>query len=257
MSVPLTKTQPAIVSPVSRHVYVADIERSTAFYRDILGFAVEPVRETYGAEADVEVVNGPARLQLGVAKRGSDRLTPQGVFFATNDVAGMNELIRARGGEPSAPLRVNWIKMEMFEIHDPDGHTLWFGKSFNQDQLEPHTPAGKGPLRKALPELPLEDVARGVTHYCDVLGFSINYQQKDLAVMYRDSITLLLIERTAQHRGIGSCSFYVRDADALHAELTANGANVLGSPVSYPWGLRHFQVLDLDGNRLTFSQTFE
>jgi uncharacterized glyoxalase superfamily protein PhnB len=49
----------------------------------------------------------------------------------------------------------------------------------------------------------------------------------------------------------------VEDADALYEELRAKGAKVEGPPVSYPWGLRDFSVVDLEGNRITFSQTFE
>jgi uncharacterized glyoxalase superfamily protein PhnB len=75
--------------------------------------------------------------------------------------------------------------------------------------------------------------------------------------MDRDRVRLLLIARTEKHRGIGSCSFYVDDADAFHAELLSRGANVLSEPVSRPWGLREFQVLDLEGNRLSFAQPFE
>jgi predicted enzyme related to lactoylglutathione lyase len=65
-----------------------------------------------------------------------------------------------------------------------------------------------------------------------------------------------LIPRTERHQGIGSCYVCIRDADALHAELVAKGANVLDEPVSMPWGLRQFHVLDLEGNRITFGQTF-
>jgi uncharacterized glyoxalase superfamily protein PhnB len=96
-----------------------------------------------------------------------------------------------------------------------------------------------------------------VTYYRDVLGFRINHQQADLGVMDRDAITILLIARTAQHTGIGSFEVYVEDVDALHAELVSKGANVLGPPVSHPWGLRELRILDLEGNRLTFGQTFE
>ena len=74
--------------------------------------------------------------------------------------------------------------------------------------------------------------------------------------MDRDDNTILLIVRTGRHSGIGSCYVYLRDADALHAELLAKGANVQGEPISYPWGLRDFRVLDLAGNRMTFGQTF-
>jgi len=47
------------------------------------------------------------------------------------------------------------------------------------------------------------------------------------------------------------------DADALHSQLTAKGTRVQGPPVSHPWGLRDFTVLDLEDNRITFAQTFE
>jgi predicted enzyme related to lactoylglutathione lyase len=141
----------------------------------------------------------------------------------------------------------------MFEIRDPDGHTLWFGQSYNET-LE-HPPLAM--LEKALPWFPLNDVAAGVTYYREALGFRINYQQQDMAVMDRDQVTLLLIERTPRHKGVGSASFYIRDADELHAELVARGAQVQGEPVSQPWGLRTFVVMDPEGNELQFAQPFE
>ena len=112
-------------------------------------------------------------------------------------------------------------------------------------------------LEKIMPELPLTDVSAGVAHYRDVLGFSVNYQQHDIGVMDRDAVRLLLIARTERYTGIGSCYVYVQDADTLHAELVAKGANVQGKPVDRPWGLREFIILDPEGNRLTFGQPFE
>lgn len=112
-------------------------------------------------------------------------------------------------------------------------------------------------VEKIMPELPVDDVSAAVAHYRDVLGFRVNYQQHDIAVMDRDAARILLIARTERHTGIGSCYVYVSDADALHAELTARGATVQGEPVSRPWGLREFPVLDPEGNRITFGQPFE
>lgn len=112
-------------------------------------------------------------------------------------------------------------------------------------------------FEKIMPELPLDDVSAGVSYYRDVLGFSVNYQQSDIGVMDRDLARILLIARTPQHQGIGSCYLYVTDADALHAELAGKGANVQGEPISRPWGLREFAVIDPEGNRLTFGQPFE
>jgi hypothetical protein len=54
------------------------------------------------------------------------------MFFETDDVAGMHETFRARGGSPSDIEKVNWIKMQMFEIRDPDLHRLWFGQSYDR-----------------------------------------------------------------------------------------------------------------------------
>jgi len=225
------------VAPVARSIAVADVSRSSAYYREILGFTV----------AGSDAICGPAKLQFC-----NSEPAPATVFFETDDVEAMRSAIEARGGRPSELVRVNWIKMEMFEVRDPDGHTLWFGQSYNRPHAVSH-----GLLEQALPELPFDDVAAAVTYYRDVLGFKINYQQHDVGVMDRDQVTILLIARTDRHKGIGSAEFYVADADALYAELRAKGANLQGEPVSHPWGLRDFRVLDLEGNRLTFAQTFE
>lgn len=108
-----------------------------------------------------------------------------------------------------------------------------------------------------MPELPVDDVAEAVVYYRDILRFSVNHEQAGIGVIDRDEARILLIKRTGRHTGIGSCYIYVVDADAVHAELTSKGALVQGEPVSRPWGLREFQVLDLDGNRLTLGQPFE
>jgi catechol 2,3-dioxygenase-like lactoylglutathione lyase family enzyme len=228
-----------IVAPVSRCIGVQDPARSAAFYRDVLGFE--------GDES--EVVRGPARIEF--TKEEAPRRAI--LFFQAADVKALRAAILERGGAPSDLERVNWIKMEMFEARDPDGHTLWFGQSFDV----PHSPGPAPMFIKTLPELPVDDVPAAIEYYQKVLGFRINYAQHDLGVMDRDRITILLIARTERHTGIGSFGNYIENADELYAELKAKGANVQGEPVSYPWGLRAFHVLDLEGNRITFSQTFE
>jgi catechol 2,3-dioxygenase-like lactoylglutathione lyase family enzyme len=253
------KHHSGIVSPVSRLLGVSDLARSTAFYRDVLGFETRPAPQQAGQLPAAEAVCGPARLQMCVEDYAFDSMgqrRPRGaavLCFETDDVAAMRAAVEQRGGQPSELETFNWIKMRVFQVHDPDGHTLWFGQSFQ----EPDAPKDPGrQLRQMLPELPLTDVAAGVAYYQKVLGFHINYQQQDLGVMDRDYVTLLLIQR-GDRAGIGSCGAYVRDADALYAELKARGANLQGEPMSRPWGLRDFRVLDLEGNRLTFCQPFE
>ena len=253
-------TTPRIVCPVSRHLSVGNLDRSIAFYRDVLGFGVHEVPHGDGLPAVAELVSGPARIQLSTEETAYDSTgerRPRGaaiLFLETDDVAGLHRGVVARGGNVSELEKVNWIKMRVFQVQDPDGHVLWFAQSF-QEPDRPRDPARQ--LLQALPMLPLSDVAAGIAHYQTALGFHINYAQADLGVMYRDDVTLLLIQRTEKYAGIGSCEAYINDADALHAELVRRGANVLGEPVSHPWGLRDFTVLDLEGNRLVFAQTFE
>jgi len=244
--------EPQITTPVSRVLGARDVDRAVAFWCDVLGFEVS------GPTDDgVELRSGRARIQVGqldvapdLAKEG-----PPGsaiVFFDTNDVEAMQALIRARGGQTTQLENVNWIKRRVFEVRDPDGHVIWFGQSYHQKS--PDRP--RRMISRIMPELPCDDVPAAVRHYHDVLGFSVNYEQDELGVMDRDEVRLLLIARTPLH-GIGSASFYVRDVDGLYNELVRSGADVQGEPVSQPWGLREFRVLDADRNRLTFAQTFE
>jgi catechol 2,3-dioxygenase-like lactoylglutathione lyase family enzyme len=236
-----------------RVIGVADVARSVTFYRDVLGFRL-------GGEPGVtELVYGEARLQLGRYDYAPGEWVeprPAGssmLFFQTDDVEGMHEVFRQAGGKPTEIEKVNWIKMQLFEIQDPDGHRLWFGQSYDV----PETPAPRHLLHKAMPSLPLSDVPAGVAHYRDVLGFQVNYAQHDIGVMDRDAVRVLLIQRTELHKGIGSAYVYVEDADALYTEFRVRGANVQGEPVSQIWGLREFRVLDPEGNEITFGQPFE
>jgi catechol 2,3-dioxygenase-like lactoylglutathione lyase family enzyme len=224
-----------------RSVGVADAARSSVFYRDVLGFAI-----TEQASA-VEAVNGPARIRFGTddyphANRDAPR--PRGsaiLFFETDDVAAMHASIVARGGSPSEIEKVNRVKMRMFEVRDPDGHTLWFGQSY-------HVPDGPGTpqlLRKALPSMPVDDVPAAVAHYRDVLGFRLNYQQHDLGVMDRDARDPAADRPHRAAQGYRLRLRLRREFRRLYAELKARGADIR----SRPWGLREFLVSDPDATR--------
>lgn len=249
-----------IVSPAMRFLAAADLDRSITFYHNVLGFQVK--RDEEGAELS----RGPARIRLGQTgySPGDWAFTtarPPGsavLFLQSGDIAATHSEVQGRGGVPSDIEKVNWIKMRMFEIRDPDGNVIWFGQSYHKPPDSPsRRKAQPSGLRQALPELPFDNVPAAIAYYRDVLGFRINYQQDDLGVMDRDAITVLLIPRTERHKGIGSFEVYVEDADVLYEELLAKGAHILGPPVSHPWGLREFRILDLEGNRITFGQTFE
>jgi len=238
-------------APLMRFVPVTNLDRTLKFYCDALGFEETRASDDYSMGAAAEVNRGPVRIQF-ILEKGVE-VREEILFFQASDVSALRNTFAERGLNPSHLEKVNWIKMEMFEVRDPDGHVLWFGQSFDQPGILIEQPM----LQQMLPHLPVDDVAGAITHYQEKLGFQINYAQADLGVMFRDRATLLLIQRSKEHSGIGSCSVYIADADKLHADLTEKGANILGPPISRPWGLRDFTVADPEGNRITFAQPFE
>jgi predicted enzyme related to lactoylglutathione lyase len=256
MEVDAQASTPRITAPVSRHLGAKDVHRTVGFWRDILGFQL---RDAGASDRTLDLISGEAHIRIGESdwppdfSEGPKQPGSAIIFLQTNDVEAMRAAVRARGGEASEIEKVNWMKMRMFQIRDPDGHIIWFGQSYQRDGVT------RPPrmVTKAIPELPLDDVAAGVRHYRDALGFEVNYEQHDLGVMDRDEARLLLIARTKRHGGIGSAFFYVRDVDTLYTELVEKGADVQEEPISRPWGIREFIVLDIEANRLTFGQTFE
>src|SRR3977135_3049902 len=67
-------------------------------------------------------------------------------------------------------------------------------------------------------------------------------------------VTLHLIAAAKAPRppGHGAVSIFVDDVDALHGELVKRRAKVLKAPKDYDYGLRDFDVADLDGNMIFF-----
>ena len=72
--------------------------------------------------------------------------------------------------------------------------------------------------------------------------------------MRRDEVALHLLaaHETMRLPGNGGICVFVRDVDLVHADLVSRGANVIKAPQNYDYGMRDFDVVDLDGNQLTF-----
>ena len=103
----------------------------------------------------------------------------------------------------------------------------------------------------------VSDIARSIAHYRDVLGFAVTFEYGAplaYACLCRDEVALHLLpaQRTRRLPGNGGICVFVDDVDGIHAELAARGAHVLKPPQDYDYGMRDFDVLDPDGNQLTF-----
>jgi len=57
---------------------------------------------------------------------------------------------------------------------------------------------------------------------------------------------------TKRQPGQGAVNIFVTHVDALYQEFKSRGARTLNEPRDYPYGMRDFNVQDLDGNELCF-----
>jgi catechol 2,3-dioxygenase-like lactoylglutathione lyase family enzyme len=103
----------------------------------------------------------------------------------------------------------------------------------------------------------VRDMTESIRHYRDALGFNVTFEYGNptfYACLCRDEVALHLLaaRETKRLPGNGAICVFVRDVDNVHAELTSRGANVIKPPQNYDYGMRDFDVVDLDGNQLTF-----
>lgn len=110
---------------------VADLQRSLAFYRDVLGFTPGERWEKDGKLAGVELVAGSVRFWLGQDdwQKGRDRT--KGVGFrlyceTAQDIDALAARVRAGGGTiVEEPKDEPWGG-RAFGLRDPDGFTITF-----------------------------------------------------------------------------------------------------------------------------------
>ena len=98
-------------------------------------------------------------------------------------------------------------------------------------------------------------------YYRDVFSFTVveHYDAEEaFATIYRDSVEVVLVEAkrgevepNRARYGAGFDIYFDPDTlegvDAMHAELMAKGARILGEPAMTPYGSCEFVVEDVDG----------
>ena len=108
---------------------VDDLEKSLAFYRDVLGFGVGQRWEEGGTLLGVELEAGPTTFMIGQDDWKKGRNRTKGVGFrlyceTDQDVDQMAAGIKARGGRlTQEPMDEEWGG-RAFTVQDPDGFTI-------------------------------------------------------------------------------------------------------------------------------------
>jgi len=110
---------------------VADIRKSVAWYRDVLGFGVNERWETNGRLEAVEMRSGSVSFFLGQddGRKGRSREKGQGVRIYCSTGRNVDAFAKhVRGqGTPLTQTPTTEMGMRCFSVDDPDGYqiTIW------------------------------------------------------------------------------------------------------------------------------------
>ena len=105
-------------------VPVTDLERGTAFYRDVLGlpflFSAPPQMSFFQA--------GTVRLLVGVPEQAGSAQRGSMIYFKVGDIQAVHATLSGRGvkffAEPHLVHRAATYELWLTEFRDPDGNQL-------------------------------------------------------------------------------------------------------------------------------------
>ena len=124
----------ALIRHAHTIVFVADLARSTAFYRDVLD---QKVVHDWGFMILFEHdfgIHDAADLMRKVYKGSRPAVAePQGrdnmdIYFETDDLEGALGRVVASGAEIIHPIEFQPWGQRVFRFHDPDGHIVEIGE---------------------------------------------------------------------------------------------------------------------------------
>ena len=121
------------LTSVAPSITANDLEKSLAWYRDVVGFAVEERWERDGKLAGVQLRAGSVVFMLGQDdwKKGRDRKKGEGFrlyVMATGDIDALAKGIVDRGGTLDQPPTDQEWGMRDFSLTDPDGFKITIGR---------------------------------------------------------------------------------------------------------------------------------
>src|SRR5215510_9574334 len=121
---------------VTPNLLVRDVARSTAFYRDVLGFTMGETVPDKEPFVFVWMKHGEVSVFLNDIKAAehdyppATKLPPGGtaaLFFVITDVDGYHAKV-APNANVIMPLKTQFYGMREFAVTDPDGHIITFAE---------------------------------------------------------------------------------------------------------------------------------
>jgi hypothetical protein len=124
-------------------------------------------------------------------------------------------------------------------------------------------------ITSSAPVLLVADVVASANYFRDCVGFGGELFYGDppgFCICHRDGHYLMLAQVDDPEKIVPywkirdkTCNayFWVDAADALHAEMQANGAKIDYGPCTQPYGVREFGIQDLDGHDIAFGEVIK
>jgi predicted enzyme related to lactoylglutathione lyase len=108
------------------------------------------------------------------------------------------------------------------------------------------------------PLLLVPDVSATANFYRSALGFTSDpgSESPDYSVVWRDNAAVHLTRGERGPAGV-RIFFWVKDVDALHAELLQRGTTIAVPLETRSYGVRDFSIRDPNGVDLVFGQDWE
>ena len=118
-------------------------------------------------------------------------------------------------------------------------------------------------MNEAMPVLQVSDVTQSQRFYCDQLGFTTNGvwgEGPEFCIIQRGKVVIAL-DRSRDGaiplNQYWAAYIYVDDADALCAEFTGRGVEIVRGPEDAPYRMREIDVRDPDGHLLAFARDLD
>ena len=120
-------------------------------------------------------------------------------------------------------------------------------------------------LRAVMPTLTVNDIAKSISWYRDVLGFTVvdemKYEEQVVGAVIRAGNAEFLLgqddwakgKERSKGTGFRLYCVSVQDIDQIAADIKARGGELDHEPTDQPWGARDLSVVDPDGFKITIS----
>ncbi len=167
--------RPRITGVAHIALYSADIAKTRAYYRDILGFREPYSLNNPDGSLSMTFFKVNERQYIEIfpeTKPNSDRLAH--ISVETDDIEGMRLYLAAKGVAVPAKVNTGRIKNKSFNVKDPDGHTVEFVQympdGWSVREKGKHLPAGVS-ARMMHVGIIVNSLEPAMRFYRDILGF--------------------------------------------------------------------------------------